>query len=122
MGVGTNIQNCAFAVHHLDCPWRPADVAQRDGRVLRQGNQNPEVQILRYVVVGSFDTYMWQAVERKSKFIGQVMRGSLDSRAIEDIGDAALSFNEIKAIASGDPRVLELAKAQPNLTTLPHRR
>lgn len=118
MGVGTNIQTRAIAAHHLDCPWRPADVAQRDGRVLRQGNQNPEVQIHRYVVEGSFDAYMWQAVERKAKFIGQVMKGDLDSREIDDVGDAALSFNEVKAIASGDPRILDLAKAQQQLVGL----
>ena len=118
MGVGTNIQERAIAAHHLDCPWRPSDVAQRDGRVLRQGNQNSEVQILRYVVEGSFDAYMWQAVERKSKFIAQVMRGTLDTREIDDIGDASLSFNEIKAIASGDPRVMDLAQAQQELVTL----
>ena len=75
MGVGTNVQARAIALHHLDCPWRPADVAQREGRILRQGNHNPEVQILRYVTEGSFDGYMWQTVERKARFIAQVMRG-----------------------------------------------
>ena len=89
MGVGTNVQFRALALHHLDCPWRPADVAQREGRILRQGNHNTEVQILRYATERSFDGYMWQTVERKARFIAQVMRGRLDVREIEDIGDAA---------------------------------
>ncbi len=110
MGVGTNVQDRAIALHHLDCPWRPADVAQRDGRILRQGNRNAEVQIIRYATERSFDGYMWQAVERKARFIGQVMRGRLDVREIEDIGDAALSYSEIKAIATGNPLLLEKAE------------
>ena len=110
MGVGTNVQDRAVALHHLDCPWRPADLAQRDGRILRQGNQNPEVRVLRYVTEGSFDTYMWQTVERKARFIGQLMRGRLDVRDIEDIGDAALSYAEVKALAAGDPRLIEQAQ------------
>jgi ATP-dependent helicase YprA (DUF1998 family) len=97
MGVGTNVQDRAVALHPLDCPWRPADLAQRDGRILRQGNQNSEVRVLRYVTEGSFDTYMWQTVERKARFIGQLMRGRLDVRDIEDTGDAALSYAEVKA-------------------------
>ena len=96
MGVGTNVQDRAIALHHLDAPWRPADVAQREGRIIRQGNLNPEVQILRYVTEGSFDGYMWQTLERKARFIGQVMRGRLDAREIGDIGDTALSFSEAR--------------------------
>ncbi|MGI8678750.1 MAG: helicase-related protein, partial [Jatrophihabitans sp.] len=92
MGVGTNVQARAIALHHLDCPWRPADIAQREGRLLRQGNLNPEVEVIRYVSEGSFDAYLWQTVERKARFIGQVMRGRLDVREIEDIGDTALSY------------------------------
>jgi len=118
MGVGTNIQARAIALHHLDCPWRPADIEQRDGRIVRQGNQNPEVQVLRYVVERSFDAYSWQTVERKARFIGQVTRGRLDVRAIEDVGDSALSFAEIKALASGDPLILDLARAEHDLTRL----
>lgn len=118
MGVGTNIQRRAVALHHLDAPWRPADIAQREGRILRQGNQNDEVGIYRYVVERSFDAYMWQTLERKAKFIGQVMRGSLDVREIDDIGDPALSFNEVKALASGDPLILERADAEATLTRL----
>ncbi len=118
MGVGTNIQARAVAMHLLDCPWRPSDVEQREGRILRQGNQNPEVQILRYVVEGSFDAYSWQTVERKARFIAQIMRGRLDTREIEDIGDNALSFAEVKALASGDPLVLDKAKADAEVTSL----
>ena len=118
MGVGTNVQLRAIALHHLDCPWRPADVAQREGRILRQGNHNPEVQIIRYVTERSFDGYMWQTVERKARFIAQVMRGKLDVREIEDIGDAALSYNEVKALATGNPLLMEKAEADANLTRL----
>jgi len=118
MGVGTNVQARAVALHHLDCPWRPADVAQREGRVLRQGNLNAEVQILRYVTERSFDGYMWQTVERKARFIAQVMRGRLDVREIEDIGDAALSYNEVKALATGNPLLMDKAEADAELTRL----
>ena len=118
MGVGTNVQRRAIALHHLDCPWRPADVAQREGRILRQGNLNPEVQILRYVTERSFDGYLFQAVERKARFIAQVMRGRLDVREIEDIGDAALSYNEVKALATGNPLLMDKAEADADLTRL----
>ena len=118
MGVGTNVQARAIALHHLDCPWRPADIAQREGRLLRQGNLNPEVEVIRYVSEGSFDAYLWQTVERKARFIGQVMRGRLDVREIEDIGDTALSYSEVKALATGDPRILEKARIDAELTRL----
>lgn len=118
MGVGTNVQDRAVALHHLDCPWRPADLQQREGRILRQGNHNPEVQILRYVTEGSFDGYSWQTVARKAEFIAQVMRGRLDVREIEDIGDAALSYNEVKAIATGNPLLLDQAEARAEVTRL----
>jgi N12 class adenine-specific DNA methylase/SAM-dependent methyltransferase len=118
MGVGTNVQARAVALHHLDCPWRPADVAQREGRILRQGNHNAEVQILRYVTERSFDGYLFQAVERKARFIAQVMRGRLDVREIEDIGDAALSYNEVKALATGNPLLMDKAEADAELTRL----
>ena len=111
MGVGTNVQNRLVAMHHVDCPWRPADLEQRDGRGIRQGNQNAEVAIYRYVVERSFDAYSWQTVGRKATFIAQVMRGKLDSREIEDIGDTAMSAAEAKALASGNPLVLEKANA-----------
>ncbi len=118
MGVGTNVQRRAVALHHVDCPWRPADLAQRDGRIMRQGNLNASVQVYRYVTESSFDTYLWQTVERKAKFINQLMRGRLDVREIEDIGDSALSYAEVKALASGDPRIMELAKAETEATKL----
>jgi hypothetical protein len=118
MGVGTNVQTRAVALHHLDCPWRPADLQQREGRILRQGNQNPQVRILRYVTEGSFDSYSWQTVTRKATFIAQVMRGRMDIREIEDIGDTALSYNEVKALAAGNPLLLDHAEALAELTRL----
>ncbi len=118
MGVGTNVQARAIAMHHLDAPWRPADIEQRDGRILRQGNQNPEVQVIRYVTEGSFDTYMWQTLERKAAFIAQVTRGDLPDRDVDDIGDQALSFAEVKALATGDPLVLEKAGVDADVARL----
>lgn len=118
MGVGTNVQARAIAMHHLDAPWRPADIEQRDGRILRQGNQNPEVQVIRYVTEGSFDTYMWQTLERKAAFIAQVTRGDLPDRDVDDIGDQALSFAEVKALATGDPLVLEKAGIDADVARL----
>lgn len=119
MGVGTNVQKRAVALHHLDCPWRPADVAQREGRILRQGNQNSRVQVIRYVTEGSFDAYMWQTVTRKAKFIAQIMHGRLDSREIEDIGGSeALSYSEVTALATGDMRILAKAKADAEVQRL----
>ncbi|OYO08831.1 helicase [Enemella evansiae] len=107
MGIGTNVQNRAVALYHLDCPWRPSDIAQREGRILRQGNQNAEVGIVRFVTERSFDSYMWQGVERKATFIAQLMRGRLDTREIEEIDSSALSAAEAKAISSGNPLLLE---------------
>lgn len=121
MGVGTNVQSRAVALHHLDCPWRPADLQQREGRIIRQGNQNPEVRILRYVTERSFDGYTWQGVTRKARFIGQVMKGRLDVREMEDIGEQALSYNEVKALASGNPFLMDLAEAEASLTRLERR-
>ncbi|MGC0371280.1 helicase [Microbacterium sp. SLBN-111] len=118
MGVGTNVQNRLSAMHHIDCPWRPADLEQRDGRGIRQGNQNHEVALFRYVVERSFDGYSWQTVARKATFIAQVMRGRLDVREIEDIGDTALSAAEAKALASGNPLVLAKATADAALEKL----
>lgn len=118
MGVGTNVQARAVAMHHLDAPWRPADIEQRDGRILRQGNQNAEIQIVRYVTEGSFDTYMWQTLERKAAFIAQVTRGDVPDRDIDDIGDQALSFAEVKALATGDPLVLEKATVDADVARL----
>ncbi|MFC7723430.1 helicase-related protein [Nonomuraea recticatena] len=123
MGTGTNVQSRAVALHHMDCPWRPADLAQREGRVERQGNFNlnlhdKDVRIIRYVTEGTFDGYSWQTVERKQKFIAQMKRGTLDVREIEDIGDAALSFAEVKALATGNPYLLDKAKADTELNRL----
>lgn len=118
MGVGTNIQNRAVHLVDMDAPWRPADVSQRHGRIIRQGNQNPEVEISQVVTKGSFDTFMWQTLERKSKFIDQIMRGKLDVREIEDVGENTLSFAEVKAISSGNPLILEKSKADQELSRL----
>lgn len=118
MGVGTNVQARAVALHHLDCPWRPADLEQRDGRILRQGNQNASVEIVRYVTEGSFDVYSWQTVERKAGFINQVMAGEVTERSIDDIGDAALSYAEVKALATGNPLIMERAGVEAEATRL----
>ena len=120
MGVGTNVQDLAVALHHLDCPWRPADVAQREGRILRQRNKHPRVHIYRYVTERSFDAYMWQTVTRKAKFIDQVIHGKTTSRDAEDIGGdmAALSYSEVTALATGDMRILAKAKADSDVRRL----
>ena len=118
MGSGMNVQERLIALHHLDAPWRPADVEQREGRILRQGNRNAEVQIYRYVTEGSFDAYMWQTLETKAKFIHQVMTGRNDLRHIEDIDGAALTYAEVKAIASGNPLVIEKAHIDAELGRL----
>jgi hypothetical protein len=118
MGTGTNVQKRLVALHHLDAPWKPAEVEQREGRILRQGNDNPEVAIYRYVTEGSFDAYMWQALETKARFISQVIRGDNAARRAEDIGGQELSYAEVKAIASGNPAVLTLAEADAELQRL----
>lgn len=118
MGTGTNVQQRLVALHHLDAPWRPADVEQREGRILRQGNQNPEVQIYRYVTEESFDAYMWQTLETKARFIAQVMTGETELRRIEDIDGAALTYAEVKAIASGNPMVIEKASVDAEVARL----
>ena len=118
MGTGTNVQKRLVALHHLDAPWKPAEVEQRDGRILRQGNENEEVAIYRYVTEGSFDAYMWQALETKARFIGQVITGDNAQRRAEDIGSQELSYAEVKAIASGNPAVLTLAEADAELQRL----
>src|ERR1700719_1069305 len=118
MGTGTNVQKRLVALHHLDAPWKPAEVEQRDGRILRQGNENAEVAIYRYVTEGSFDAYMWQALETQARFIAQVMTGQNGLRRAEDIGGQELSYAEVKAIASGNPAVLTLAEADAELQRL----
>jgi hypothetical protein len=109
MGIGTNVQTRLVALHHLDAPWRPCDVEQREGRILRQGNQSEDVEIFRYVTEGSFDSYMWQTLETKARFIAQVMKGDKGLRSLEDVELAALSYAEVKALASGNPLVVEKA-------------
>ena len=118
MGSGTNVQERLIALHHLDAPWRPADVEQREGRILRQGNKNPVVHIYRYVSEGSFDAYMWQTLETKAKFIAQVMSGDMTIRRLEDLDSAALTYAEVKAIASGNPLVIEKAQVDAELIRL----
>lgn len=107
MGTGVNIQDRLVALHHLDCPWRPADLEQREGRILRQGNKNEEVNIYRYVTKDTFDSYLWQIVEQKQRFISQVMTSKVIERNAEDIDETVLSFAEVKALATGDPRIKE---------------
>jgi N12 class adenine-specific DNA methylase len=118
MGTGTNVQQRLFAVHHLDPPWRPADIEQRDGRILRQGNTNEEVKIFRYVAEGSFDAYMWGVLETKAKFIGQIMGRQSHVRKIEDVDAPALTYAEVKAIASGNPLVMEKAQIDAEVMRL----
>jgi N12 class adenine-specific DNA methylase len=118
MGAGTNVQKRLVALHHLDAPWRPRDIEQREGRILRQGNDNPEVQIHRYVTEGSFDAYMWQLLENKARFINQVMNGSVTVRQAEDLEGGALTYAEIKAIASGNPAVMEKVKVDTEIRKL----
>jgi N12 class adenine-specific DNA methylase len=118
MGTGTNVQKRLAALHHLDAPWKPAEVEQREGRILRQGNDNPEVAIYRYVTEGSFDAYMWQTLETKAKFINQVISGQNAARRAEDVGGQELSYAEVKAIASGNPAVLTLAETEAELQRL----
>ena len=118
MGVGTNIQDRAASMLHIDCPWRPADIEQRDGRGVRQGNQNGEIAVARVVTEGTFDARMWSAQARKASFINQFMKGSLTAREVDDIGDAALNANEAVAIASGNPLVLEKAEVDAEVTKL----
>lgn len=118
MGAGTNVQTRLAALHHLDCPWRPADIEQREGRILRQGNQFKSVKIFKYVTEGTFDAYNWGLIENKQKFIGQLMSGKNPSRSCEDVDEAALSYAEVKALASGDPRIMEKTELDGQVTKL----
>ena len=107
MGAGTNVQTKLVALHHLDCPWRPSDLQQREGRIIRQGNENPEVEIYTYVTENTFDSYLYQLVESKQKFIGQIMTSKSPVRSAEDIDETALSYAEIKALCAGNPHIKE---------------
>ncbi len=118
MGAGTNVQKKLWVLHHLDAPWRPRDIEQRDGRILRQGNDNETVILYRYVTQGSFDAYMWQTLETKQRFIEQIISGKVTIREAEDVESGALSFAEIKAIASGNPVVMEKVRIDTEVRKL----
>jgi N12 class adenine-specific DNA methylase len=118
MGTGMNVQTRALAMHHLDAPWRPADLEQREGRLVRQGNMYPEVFSFVYIVEGSFDGYVWQILETKAKFIEQFLTGQTDVREMDDIGETVLSMAEIKALASGNPKIMERVMAQNEIMKL----
>lgn len=117
-GTGVNMQERLYALHHLDTPWRPSDVEQREGRILRQGNLHKEVHLCQYVTEGSFDGYMWQTLEAKSRFISQIMAGEVTTRTAEDVDQLVMTAAQIKAIASGNPLILEKVAAEVELTRL----
>ena len=118
MGAGTNCQQKLVALHHLECPWRPSNLQQREGRIIRQGNENAEVDIYSYVTEGTFDAYLYQLVERKQKFIAQIMTSKSPVRSAEDVDDQALSYAEIKALASGNPLIKEKMDLDIEVTKL----
>lgn len=118
MGAGTNCQDKLIALHDLDCPWRPSDLTQRSGRIIRQGNQNPEVDIYRYVTEGTFDAYLYQLVENKQRFISQIMTSKTPVRFAEDIDETALSYAEIKALAAGNPLIIEKTELDTQVAKL----
>lgn len=117
-GTGVNMQERLYALHHLDAPWRPADVEQREGRILRQGNRYGEVRIFNYVTENSFDGYMWQTLENKARFIAQIMTGEVTARTAEDVDDLVMTAAQVKAIASGNPRILERVSIEVELARL----
>ncbi len=117
-GTGVNMQERLYALHHLDAPWRPADVEQREGRILRQGNRYGEVKIFNYVTEGSFDGFMWQTLENKARFISQIMSGEVTARTTEDVDDLVMTAAQVKAIASGNPRILERVSIEVELARL----
>lgn len=118
MGTGANIQKNLVALHHLDIPWRPADIEQRNGRILRQGNDNKEVAIYQYVTKGTFDAYMWSTLENKQKFISQIMNSKAVARTCEDVDESVLNYAEVKAIATGDPRIKEKMELDMDINRL----
>jgi len=118
MGIGTNVQARAVALHELDAPWRPCDIEQRKGRIERQGNQNAQVAVIRYVTASSLDAYSWQTLERKASFIHQVTQGTVDAREIDDVGADALSFAQVKALATGNPLIMEQAGLDSDIARL----
>ena len=118
MGAGTNVQNKLIALHDLDVPWRPADLEQRAGRIVRQGNENKEVSIYRYVTENTFDAYLWQTIENKQKFISQIMTSKTPVRVAEDVDESSLNYAEIKALATGDPKIKEKMDLDNEVTKL----
>lgn len=118
MGAGTNVQRLLVAEHHLDCPWRPADIEQREGRIIRQGNQNATVHIYRYVTKVTFDAYMWATLEAKQRFISQVMTSRSPARSCEDMDEQTLSYAEVKSLATGDPRIKERMDLEMEISKL----
>ena len=118
MGAGTNVQDRLIALHHLDVPWRPADIEQQEGRILRQGNKNKKVKIFRYITENTFDAYSWQLIENKQKFIGQIMTSKSPVRSCQDVDEAALSYAEVKALATGNPKIKEKMDLDVQMTKL----
>ena len=118
MGAGTNCQTRLIALHDLDCPWRPSDLEQRAGRIVRQGNLNPEVDIYRYIAEGTFDAYMYQLMESKQRFTGQIMTSKSPVRSAEDVDETVLSYAELKAIASGNPKIIEKMQLDADVAKL----
>ena len=118
MGAGTNVQNKIIALHHLDCPWRPADLTQRNGRGIRQGNENAEIDVYTYVTEGTFDAYLYQLVENKQKFISQIMTSKAVVRSAEDIDEKALSYAEVKALAAGNPLIIKKTELDTKVSKL----
>jgi len=118
MGAGTNAQRKLIAIHHLDAPWRPADLEQRDGRMLRQGNENPEVSIYRYVTEGTFDAFSWQVLEQKQNFISQISSGQCVDRHAADIDSTALDYATVKMLSSNDPRIKEREELRVRVSEL----
>ena len=118
MGAGTNVQDKLIAIHHLDCAWKPSDLTQRNGRMIRQGNENEKVFVYSYVTEKTFDSYMYQLVEQKQKFISQIMTSKTPSRSMEDIDEKALSYGEIKALATGNPLILEKTNLDSEISKL----
>ena len=118
MGAGTNVQDKLIALHHLDVPWRPSDIEQQEGRILRQGNENETVQILRYVTENTFDSYSWQIIENKQKFISQIMTSKSPVRTCEDLDEATLTYAEVKALATGNPYIKEKMDLDIQVTKL----
>ena len=116
LGLGVNVQNKLIALHHLDVPWRPADMVQREGRILRQDNENKDVEIYRYITEGSFDAYSWQLLESKQKVISGILSGNADRRSCGEIDDSVLNYAEVKAIAIGNPLLKERVKCVNELS------